>query len=62
MTGTIEQIHNPEVIAHRIGRFLELGFDQHDADLLANTRHDWHHVRQMMQNGCSIQLAILILL
>jgi hypothetical protein len=58
----VEQIHNPEVIAHRIGRFLEIGFDQHDADLLANTRHDTQLVKRMITNGCSVHLAILILL
>jgi hypothetical protein len=60
--NAVEQIHSPDVIAWRIGRFLEAGFDQHDADLLANTRHDTHLVKKMVQNGCSIQLAILILL
>jgi hypothetical protein len=58
----LEKIHPPEVLVHRIERFLEMGFDQHDADLLANTRHDLHAVKRMVKNGCSVRLAILILL
>jgi hypothetical protein len=58
----LEKIHPPEVLVYRVARFLDLGFDQHDADLLANTRADLHRVKKMVQNGCSISLAIQILL
>jgi hypothetical protein len=58
----LEKIYPPEVLVYRVARFLDLGFEQHDADLLVNTRADLHRVRRMMAGGCDIELAIRILL
>ena len=42
-------------------RFRELGFNEHQAVALADNGVDWHQARTLIESGCSIEHAILIL-
>ena len=46
---------------NRMGRFLELGFNEEQADALAEEiRIDWHDVKALLDEGCPPNIAFLI--
>ena len=60
---------------HRVSTFEELGFTKEDAEKLASTKSidiingkhydfplSWHKVKKMLDNGCTHELALKILL
>jgi len=60
---------------HRVSTFEELGFSKEDSEKLALTKNidiingkqysfplSWHKVKKMLDNGCSHELALKILL
>lgn len=51
------------VFKNRMLRFLELGFEERDAELLAHASYvDWHEAERLIQRNCSVSLAFEILI
>jgi hypothetical protein len=49
------------VAAHRINRFLELGFSPANAIKLHEVGVDWHEAERLIASGCIPRLAFKIL-
>ncbi|HEY6020804.1 MAG TPA: hypothetical protein VIY48_13180 [Candidatus Paceibacterota bacterium] len=55
-------IHGEAVFNHRFGVFMRAGFGPVESEALAHSREDTHRVRKMLDHGCSIEQAVIILL
>lgn len=60
--ATHSSIHSSGVFEHRYGFFMRLGFGPAESEALANTYLDTHNVRKMVEQGCSLEQAVAILL
>ena len=57
-----ENIHNEQVYAHRFAKFMRMGFGPAESRSLANTFIDTHQVDRWLHQGCSVDVAVSILL
>ena len=57
-----EYIHNEQVYAHRFAKFMRMGFGPAESRSLANTFIDTHEVDRWLNQGCSVDVAVSILL
>jgi len=56
------QNEDDAVLRWRFEQLCELGFDEVEAALLAHTDLDLHRTRALVAAGCSLQLAVEIVL
>jgi hypothetical protein len=57
-----EEVEETRVARWRFDQFRALGFDVEDAFLLTVSRVDLHAARTLVETGCSLPLALRILL
>ncbi len=59
---TFSSIHGQAIFEHRYGAFMRMGFGPSESEALAETREDTYRIRKMLDNGCTIDVAVSILL
>jgi hypothetical protein len=57
-----KSIHSKQVFEWRFGRFMDMGFGPREAAELAESREDLHVVKKWLGQGCTLEIAVAILL
>lgn len=55
------ELEADNVFKNRMTRFLELGFPELEASILADSEADWHEAQSMIDDGCPVEIAFDIL-
>lgn len=57
-----EAPEHERVYLHRVDAFRRLGYDDLEAEYLAQSGVDWHEIEALLAKGCSLNLAARIVM